>query len=185
MQGELVDTCLEIIEKQNVDFVVLSTNGASGLEEFFLGSLTAKLMTLAKIAVLGIPKDAKFKSIDRIGFTTKFKNDDAIALNKLILLNKIFNAKIDCLYVKTKNSVVDNSVIEHFKNDFTQHNITFHIIESNDVEDTILDFITLHQLDLLAVLNHKHGFFDTLFNESLTKKLAYHIHIPLLALHND
>jgi nucleotide-binding universal stress UspA family protein len=52
------------------------------------------------------------------------------------------------------------------------------------VEDSILDFIKLHRINLLAVAKHKRGFWDSLFHASLTKKLAMHIHIPLLVVHD-
>ena len=75
-------------------------------------------------------------------------------------------------------------IIADWKLIFADEKVGFTIIKSNDVEDSILDFIKLHRIDLLAVAKHKRGFWDSLFHSSLTKKLAMHINIPLLVLHD-
>jgi nucleotide-binding universal stress UspA family protein len=42
-----------------------------------------------------------------------------------------------------------------------------------------------HPIDMLIMLPKKHSFFASLFHKSQSKEMAYHSHIPLLALHQD
>ena len=58
----------------------------------------------------------------------------------------------------------------------------FFVIESDDVQATILDFIMYKELDVLTLLPYKRGFFEGLFNPSLTKKLATDFEIPILSI---
>lgn len=184
LDGDLVSNVLRIVEEEAIEYVVMGTHGASGLKEIFLGSSTASIMNGTKAFVLGIPKDSKYEPIKRIAFTTKFTDEDAIALKKLIEIAQGFDAHIDCLHVKTSTSDDNKLFIEQWKKQFSDQNVDYHIIENKQVEETIIDFIEAHKINMLAMLNHNRGFFEGLFHTSLTKKLAFHLNIPLLALHN-
>ena len=52
-------------------------------------------------------------------------------------------------------------------------------------KETILNFSSSYDVDLLSMLNYKRGFFEELFKQSLTQKLSYHLQVPLLAIHQD
>jgi hypothetical protein len=61
--------------------------------------------------------------------------------------------------------------------------VSFQHITGKDISGSILD-ITLHnKTDILAVSPIiRKGFWWNIFHKSITKKTAYHIHIPLLAI---
>lgn len=185
LDGDFVNSVLETVKKENIDYIVMGTHGASGISEFFLGTNAASVMTSTHAAVLAVPEESVYAPIKKIAFTTQFNPDDLEALKEVVLVANGFNASIDCLYVKTNSSEVDSVIIADWKLLFKDQNITFHSIESNEVEETITGFIASQKIDLLALLNHRRGFWERLFHNSLTKKLAYHIKIPLLALHED
>ncbi len=185
MDGDLVSTILQLIKEENIDYVVMGTKGASGLKEKFLGSSTGSVMTDSKAIVLGIPEESNYKKIERIVFSTRFREKDQNALRKVVKFAEAFGAHIDCLYIKTSKSDVKDVVIANWRLLFAESNTTFHIIENEDVEQSILNFTEQNNTDVLAMLHYKKGFFEGLFTQSLTKKLAFHIKIPLLALNED
>jgi nucleotide-binding universal stress UspA family protein len=76
-------------------------------------------------------------------------------------------------------------IIQDLKFLFKDDRVEFHIIENEDVKQTILNFTNSYDGDLLAMLNYKRGFFEELFKQSLTQKLSYHVKVPILALHQD
>jgi len=59
---------------------------------------------------------------------------------------------------------------------------SFKFIEDNDVEKGILKFVNDNNIDLLAVISRKRGFFERLFHKSISKKLAMHANVPILIL---
>lgn len=185
LQGDLVTNVIQMVKDEFIDYVVMGTEGASGLKEFFIGTATASVMTGTKALVLGIPADSRYEPITKIGFTTQFTIEELDTLRKLLPLAKGFNAEIECIYVKTDDNDVNEVIIADWKVIFKEEKVTFHIIKSNDVEETIIDFINLHKINLLAMLNHKRSFWEGFFHTSLTKKMAFHLRIPLMALHND
>jgi nucleotide-binding universal stress UspA family protein len=98
-------------------------------------------------------------------------------------LAKLFDAHVHCVYVKTKKSDVNPVVIEDWKFLLKDEKVSIHVIEAEDVEQTILNFVQAYEVDMLAMLNYKRGFFEELFRQSLTQKLSYHVEVPLLVIH--
>lgn len=185
MDGDLVSTILRMIKDSDIDYVVMGTKGATGLKETFIGTTTGNVMTNTKACVIGIPENSKYEPIKRIAFTTRFRDKDLASLRKVLMIAEGFNAAVDCLYVKTSSSDVRDVVISDWKFLFKGDGVTFHIIENDDVEGSILKFISDHNTQLLALHSHKRGFFERLFHHSLTQKLAFHLQIPLMALHDE
>ncbi|RZJ70756.1 universal stress protein [Flavobacterium sp.] len=183
LDGDLVNSILQIVKTDNIDYVVMGTKGASGVKETFLGTSTANVMTRTNAFVLGVPEDSTYTPIRKITFTTRFREKDLPALKQLLPLAEAFGATIDCLHVNTPASDAKEVVIANWQLLMKDKNVNFHIIENEFVEESILDFIHQNGSDLLALLNHKRGFFEGLFHTSLTKKLAFHSRIPVLAIH--
>lgn len=185
LDGDFVECVLDTVKKENIDYIIMGTQGASGIAEFFLGSNAATIMTGTDASVLAVPEASTYAPIKKIAFTTQFNPDDFIALKEVVQIAKGFDATIDCLYVKTESNDIDSVVIADWKLLLKNEKITFHIIESNDVEGTITNFLETHNIDLLALLNHRRGFWERLFHSNMTRKMAYHSKIPVLALHDS
>lgn len=185
LQGDLVTNIVQMVKEEYIDYVVMGTDGATGIKEFFIGSATASVMTGTKAMVLSIPAEAKYEPIKKIGFATQFTIEELDALRRLLPLAKGFDASIDCIYVKTADNSVNEVVIADWKVIFKEEKITFHTIQSKDVEETMVDFIELHRINLFAMFNPKPGFWEGIFYTSLTKKMAWHLKVPLLALHDN
>lgn len=183
--GDLIWAIKNVTKEEKIDYVVMGTKGATGLKETFLGSNTGTVMTELDAYVIGVPKNSEYSGIQNIVFTTRFREKDLKALRKVLELAKLFDAKVHCLYVKTKKTDVNPVVIEDWKFLFKNEKITFHIFEEDNVQQTILNFVDSYDVDLLAMLNYKRGFFEELFKQSLTQKLSYHVQIPLLAIHES
>jgi len=183
--GDLIWTIKKVTKEEKIDYVVMGTKGASGLKETFLGSNTGSVITELEAYVIGVPEKTEYSGIHNIVFTTRFREKDLKALRKVLKLAKLFDAKVHCLYIKTKKTDVNPVVIEDWKFLFSKENIAFHIFEEENVQQTILNFVDSYNVDMLAMLNYKRGFFEELFRQSLTQKLSYHVQVPLLAIHES
>jgi nucleotide-binding universal stress UspA family protein len=162
--------------------LVIGTSGATGWESFFMGTNASSIITDAGIPVYCVPSDAPFQEIDTIGFTTRFRPKDKKALQTVLQLAHKAKAKVKCLYVKTSNSDISNATIAEWKEEFKSEPIDFYIIEDDDVQVIITDFIMYKEIDVLIMLPYKRGFFEGLFHTSLTKKLATDFEIPILSI---
>ena len=171
------------IKEEKINFIVMGTSGATGWEAFFIGTNTGNVLTAVDVPVLSVPLESEFKKIETIGFTTRYRDKDKKALKEVLKIAKKTNAKVKCLYVKTNDSDVSPSTIKQWEEEFVGEPIQFSIIPSDDVQDTILDFVLFKDIDVLAMLTYKRNFFVELFKPSLTQKFSNKLNIPVLALH--
>jgi nucleotide-binding universal stress UspA family protein len=184
LSGDLVSNILQLVESERINFVIMGTSRVSGFKEMFLGTNTASVMTGCQAYVIGIPDDSSYRPIHKICFTTQYSDEEQDALRKLIPIAKKFDAEIECIHIQTQDNEVKDVIIANWNLLFNAEKVHFNTIKSENIEDSILEFVNSGNIDLLAVAKHKRGFWDSLFHASLTKKLAMQIHIPLLVLHD-
>jgi nucleotide-binding universal stress UspA family protein len=183
MDGTLLFNIKKAIEEEKIDFIVMGTSGVTGWEAFFLGTNTGAVLTAVDMPVLSVPVDSEFRKIETIGFTTRYRSKDKKALRDVLKIAKKTKATVKCLYVKTNDSDVSASTIKEWEEEFADEPILFSIIPSDDVQDTILDFVLFKDIDVLAMLTYKRNFFVELFKPSLTQKFSNRLGIPVLAMH--
>jgi nucleotide-binding universal stress UspA family protein len=183
MDGNLIYNIKRAIKEEKIDFVVMGTSGASGWEAFFLGSNAGSVISAIDVPVLSVPLEAKFKKVETIGFTTRYRAKDKKALKDVLNIAKKMKAKVRCLYVKTSNSDVPEITMKHWEKEFEEEPVIFSVIPSDDVKGTIIDFILFKEIDILAMITYKRNFFVELFKPSLTQKFANSSDIPILAMH--
>lgn len=183
IQGYLVKEVVALSKKENIDFIVMGTKGVTHFREIFLGNVTTKIMSECNATVLAVPDKCNYVPIEKILFTTKFHMDDIEPLKKVQALANVFHSHIDCLNVKPPHTVYKDDFVVDFKNIFKDQDIAFHSELSNDIEGVILNFIEKNNINMIAIHERHRGFFEKLFEISLSRKLTYHINIPILSVH--
>lgn len=180
--GNLVSNIKGVIKEDKIDYVVMGTSGATGWDSFFIGTNTSSVVSAVDVPVFCVPSDAPVTKIQTIGFTTRFRTKDKKALRSVLELAHKTKAKVKCLYVKTSDSDVAKETILAWEEEFKSEPVEFYVIESDDVQATILDFIMYKEVDVLTILPYKRGFFEGIFKPSLTKKLTTDFEIPILSI---
>ncbi len=184
-EGDLIPTIHRLVKDENISLIVMGTNGASGIQEIFLGSTTGSVIANVQTPLLCVPHKAKFQKIEKIGFTTRYRDKDRNALKKVITIANKLKATVKCLYVKTLESDVTDQQISEWREEFKINPLNFFITSNDDLEDEVFKFVDSQNIDVLAMLTYKRSFFESLFQKSFAKKLAYHTEVPLLVLHED
>ena len=185
MDGDLLYNIKKSIKEDAIDFVIMGTSGVTGWDAFFVGTNTGSVISGIDIPMLCVPAEAKFKKIETIGFTTRFRTKDKYALQMVLDIALKTKAKVKCLYVKTSDSDVSKDTVAKWEDEFINEPIEFFVINSDEVKETILDFILYKEINILAMLTYKRGFFEGIFKPSLTKKIATNFEIPILAIPID
>ncbi len=181
-EGDLIPIMKKLVENEKIDMIVMGTTGASGLKETFIGSNTSDVISKIGIVTLCIPSKAKFKKIQKVGFTTLYRSNDHLALTKVLDLAKKLKAKVECLFVRTFDSDVKETTVEKWKEEFENEDVEFFEIPNEDVKAAVFGFMGQHDIDVLAMLKYKRNFFDSLFQQSLVKNMAFHSKTPILVI---
>lgn len=181
--GDLLYNLKDVIHREKIDFVVMGTSGVEDWFENLVGTNTGSLILNVDIPVLTIPEKTDFKEIRTIGFTTRFRDKDQMALENVLAFAKTFNSKVKCLYVKTEKSDVSEQTIDNWRARFSTNDVQFYIVYDDDVEGAVDDFLVSQEIDVLAMMTYKRSFFQKIFHASMTKKMAQNLTIPVLAFH--
>lgn len=186
--GEMTSTTAKFIEKHKVDLVIMGTQGASGIKKTLIGSNTAEMLKLAPCDILAIPEKAGFEKINSFIYATDHTENDLKILKRVSAYRQYFqDASIKTLHVaKEKNfetSIRYYGYKQYLKKVEGLQNIQHHIIINKDPEAGISDFTKNRKNAILTVARHKKSIWDLMFGKSLTAKLSYHTHLPILALH--
>jgi len=184
-EGKPLSTIIRVARKENADLIIMGTKGATGLREIFLGSVTGEVMEKAPCPVLGIPLNAEFDGVLNVfAVTTDFSQEDAVALKQVSQFAGIFGAEVRCIHFDVLHQEKLIHQLSQWKEelDFDISHIHFEVIDTSHLENSMVEYIDKHEVDIVAMLIHKRGFFEEMFNYSLAKKMAYHLYTPILAL---
>ena len=87
-EGIMLTILKKIIKEETIDFIVMGTNGKSGIEKKLLGSNTVHVIEHIDIPILSVPKSAKFKRLNNFGFATMLRETDKPGLQQIIKIEK-------------------------------------------------------------------------------------------------
>lgn len=173
-------------EEERTDLIIMGSEGASGLEEFFVGTNTAGVIERSSCPVLCIPADYKFREPKNILFAYDYHEiKDKSELKLMFDIAQKFAANIQILHVDKPGEETDvkkaasGVKLEHLFEGI-KHEMFF--MQNEDVEEAILEFVKQKNSDMVVMMPHKHGFFSRLFHTSNTVKMSFHTPVPLLCL---
>ena len=171
-------------EKNNIDLIVMGSQGASGLQEMFIGSNTEKVVRRSKVPVLVIKTGVEDFVVNDIIFASDFNKESKSTFHRVINFAEMFEAKIHLLYINTIHNFNTTKNIEsriaRFMEDFDFSNYTKNIYNDVSIEKGILSFARDIDADLIALNTHGRSGLSQLFNGSVGQELANHALRPVV-----
>ncbi|MEM9340001.1 MAG: universal stress protein [Bacteroidota bacterium] len=176
----------EIAEKQ-VDLLVVGTEGAEGLNEFFVGSNAEKLVRKASCPVITLQNKSELEPIENIVFASDFMNTDDEFVAKLKSLQEMFEAKLNIVKINTPASFTstrhDRKQMEDFveKYDISDYNID--IYNHRNEEDGITNYAEDIKADMIALGTHQRKGVGHFLVGSIAEDIVNHASIPVWTSH--
>lgn len=176
---------VEVASRDQVDFIIMGTQGQNSVLDRFLGSTAVEVVKNAPCPVFVIPEQAKFNEDMLIGYATDFKDADAFEIWRITKMLQPFQADITAVHLSENGELVKDK-IDDFKGFFRDNapyvDIRFYSFLSKDMVADLNTFIQNHKINLMVVYKPKRSFFERLFHTSFTKKMVRHTEVPLLIL---
>lgn len=175
------------INDGNFTLCVMGTHSRHDVISELVGTVSLKVMQLSKIPLIVIPGKLQINNINEIIFATDFKQ-----IKKHSILNHLHDfciassADLHLLHVTTNPEKVTKEEVNAALNldqYFFDIDHTFTQSANNDAVVGINNYMKGKNAGLLAIMPRNHGFFESLFNESLTERLAIHLSVPLFSFH--
>lgn len=171
--------------------IVMGITGGGLLTEKLIGSNTTSVAKHSTIPVIIVPPNARFTKIEEIMLLSDFdKADKTIPVEPLRKIIEETKAK---LFVFNVEEEVDEYGVTYPSNvlgeSYAVHTLLqdlapeYHFTKNTNYMKAIDEFVLEHHIDLIITIPQKHGFIESLFTSSHTKKLAFHSHIPLMVVH--
>lgn len=185
-------TVLSVIEsaaaKYSADLIVMGMVGeGSFVKRHLIGSSAVSVARKIEIPTFIIPEAVRYHRIEKMCFAC---DTDKLEEGTLIYtardLSEVFNAELEIVSVSKGDEelVFDKSETYTFIEKRLQGIKHKQVqIEDADVSKALEYYFKFHTTDLVMVNPQKHSFFHKMFNESITKILAFTIKTPLLLIH--
>lgn len=187
--GDLIDIMKDIIEKHDIDIVIMGTKGDTDSMLQIYGSQTVLAMErIRNCPVLAIPKQASFNGIKNIvfptGYNTPLKRRE---FEYLIDIAKDTGTVIRVLHVLDKAKKLNKDQLKKqnlLKDYFEGLNVSFDLLHDTDILSAVNAYIIKQNTDMVAFINKRHNFFSWILSKPMVKNLTHHTSIPILALHD-
>ena len=171
--------------------IVMASKGRHTIHDDLMGTLTADIISRAKVPVLAIPEKMKrfrFESLKKVVYATNFDEKDFVAVDKLMSLLRPFQTKVYCLHVGQKEEVTwDLAKLEGMREVLKRRHMHSDLecvyLQGKDLLQKIETYIKKHGIDIISLTTHKRNMITRLFNPSIAKEMLFHTEIPLLVFH--
>ncbi len=187
-RNNLVSAIKDVIEKRDIDLVVIGTKGSSDVANIAYGSNAVMVMEkIRNCPVLAIPPNIIFTEPNEIVFPTSFKTHfKKRELSHLVEIARLTNAPIRILHVNKEDKL--DEIQENFKALLEECldglEYSFHTLENTDIGLALQLFVQSRGSEMIAFINRKHTFFSSVFSQPLVKTVGVNSKVPLLAMHD-
>jgi len=189
--GDAQEDILSFAHKNHALLIVMGTQGKAGNRSDIIGSVTAEIISSARIPVLVVPPGTPENfavSFSKVVYATNFDDKDFMALDKLMRLMQPYQAEIHCIHVrKDEKPEWDLARLKGMKEllheKYGKQSFECHLLEGDDILDALEKFIEENQMDVLSLTTHKRSMLSRVFNPSVARKMAFHTNTPLLVFH--
>jgi nucleotide-binding universal stress UspA family protein len=184
MMGDAAEVIKQVAKVKNADLIIMGTTGAGGIKKLLMGSNASAVIEDAPCPVLAIPADSEFNLVKKILYATDFKNDGLSALNKLVDFARILDAEIMVTHISDEENNKEEE-FNKFKEEVIQNldypKISFSYFYNSSIIEGLNQLLMSDDIQMLAMLTKKRGFFEKVFHKSFTKEMAFAATAPLLA----
>jgi nucleotide-binding universal stress UspA family protein len=181
----LTDEIKELVDKKDIDLVVMGTQGASGAKEVFLGSNTVFTIRKAAAPIMAIPEKVKYHPVRNILFPsdylTRYKPED---LQPILEMARIHQARFTLLHVNEEEglSAAQKDHKAHLERHLEELEYETVELDGQLMPDAVLRYIEEHPVDLLVMMNRRHSFFERLLLRQNIDQIGFHVQIPFAVI---
>ena len=169
--------------KKKIDMIIMGSQGARGLKEYFIGSNAEKIVRNSTIPVL-VLKDYYKGAMRNIVFANNLEaTDETKLIEKLKELQTFFKARLHLVYINTPtNFKADNITmarLREFAKRYNLKNFTLNIFNYPFEEAGIIHFTKSVNGDLIAMGTHGRKGLAHFLNGSLAEDIVNHADRPI------
>jgi nucleotide-binding universal stress UspA family protein len=189
VNGKPANTIATAIKENGIDLIIMGTHGAGGFEEFFIGSNTHRVVTLAPCPVLSIQKFAK-----KVGFSNIVMPIDSTLhsrqkINNVITLATAYKSNVHILGLLEKDTdEVDEKKfqikLDSVEDRLVQANIPFtkKLVRGDNLAVEAMNYSKEVRGDLIVIMSDHESKLTGIFMGAYAQQIVNHSKIPVLSI---
>ncbi len=152
----------EYAEEKEADLIVMGSHGTTGLDSFFVGSNTEKVVRTSEIPVLVIKKAVETFELNNVVYASSFKEEAYKSFDKILKFIKLYNPKLYLLRINTVTNFLAthesfeliDGFIEKYKTELQGISYEKKVYDDYSVQEGIFHFADRVDADLIALGTH-------------------------------
>lgn len=180
--GKVTDTIIQFAGDEHFDLIVMGTKGAWGIKEKVSGTETQMIARKSPVPLLSLMCDRSDLAIHHLLLVHNFSLPKAENLTLMHKILNAFNPKLHMLQIVSGEASVNKEGIEANMKQFAALNsiVNFecHIIRDTDVENGVIHFNQMHNMDMICIGTHGKG---GILHQSAMEKMVNHLFKPIIS----
>ncbi len=180
--GAFTNEIETFVARHRVAAVVMGLEAKSRVTKFIWGSHGVSIGGKINAPVVIVPDTYKKHRLETMVLAVDNREKLQVGpIKEIETLTKAAQLTVNLLHVRTPDEVLVPTSPSRIKLGRQQRDLLFQ--EAPSIEDGIQKYSKKNSVDLVAIVSRKHSVFYNLFNESVTKKVAFASKVPVMALH--
>lgn len=185
-EGNTIESIEAAANEGKFDFIIMGTKGASGIEEMLIGSNAYSVLAKSKVPVLVVPENSEYNGLENILYAIDLTSSEMPAIKELQGLVDLKKKDLTFLHLSGELeedlTYDEKKFFDEIKESLKDVSCKFEFAKCIHISDCLEKMIHTLKADLLVVSKKKRDFLENMFHQSISKKLACHTDVPLLAL---
>jgi nucleotide-binding universal stress UspA family protein len=185
--NRFLDSLEAYVLNNDIQFIVMGTTGSTRLGEMLMGGNTLNIVKRRIVPVIIVPPDAVSVSAKNVLLLTDFKDTQyTVPIHSVKSVLDLFKPRLHIVNVDQDHYI---QITEEYKAErakleasLAAYSPDFYFIRLFDFMDAINQFVADNDIDLILTFPRKHSFLSNVFKTTNTVKLAYHSHVPIVAI---
>lgn len=185
--GKIYEEIVNQAHSYKDSMIAASTHGASGFEEFFIGSNAFKIIAATKQPVVTIRKDWVPSSINKIVLPINPVSESRQKVPFTVEMAKLFGAEIDVITVcngkDTKVVTRLSQYLRQVEDYLEKYNVTFKSKEliGDNIAELVVNYASEENGDLISIITEKESSLN-IFTGSYAHQVINKANVPVLNL---
>jgi nucleotide-binding universal stress UspA family protein len=186
--NHFVNSLDSYVRRNNIQIIVMGITGSSRVGQIFMGSNTLNVVNRRIAPVIIVPPDAHYTGIKNVMLISDFKDVERTIpiapIKEMLSLIRptlhIVNVDHEHFVELTEDYQIEKAKLDKMLKDF---NPEYYFIRLYDFTDAVNQFVIDKNIDMILTVPKSHSFLKNVFKTTHTSKLAYHSHVPIVAIH--